>query len=259
MANGDKKTSPNRVSGEVTGTGSAITVHCGFRPRKVTLINKTGEAVLFWNDSFPAASGYKINGLASGTNANESAHTHAILLDTGASAAGSSHNHDFTGTVSSLNLASPAFSGTGLTAAGQVMTTTDNQTMTLNQCAGMWLLAATAATPPMLIVSNTAVTGAPAVLTVIGAAATDAGAYKIVGVLPVGSNAAESSHTHGPGTLADAASGAGSAHTHTFTGAAGDTAYVSSDGVTQLYNGFTIGADTDINVNAEVIYWEACK
>ena len=95
----------------------------------------------------------------------------------------------FTGTapITDVNYATPAFSGTGLTAAGQVMTTTDNQTMTLNQCAGMWLLAATGTTPPMLIVSNTAVTGAPAVLTVIGAAATDAGAYKILKALtPIG-------------------------------------------------------------------------
>jgi len=79
-----------------------------------------------------------------------------------------------------LNLATPAFSGVGLTAAGQVMTTTDNQTMTLNQCAGMWLIPVTGATPPMLILSNTAVTGAPAVLTVQGAAGTNAGTYKIV-------------------------------------------------------------------------------
>jgi hypothetical protein len=156
-----------------------------------------------------------------GTAANESTHTHAVALDSGASAAGSSHNHAFTGTapVTSLDLATPAFAGTGLTAAGQVMTTTDNQTMTLNQCAGMWLIPATQATPPMLILSNTAVAGAPAVLTVQGAAATDAGAYKIVkGLAPVGANTAEATHTHGAGTLADAASGAGAAHTHAITG-----------------------------------------
>jgi len=89
----------------------------------------------------------------------------------------------FTSTTSAaaLDLANPVFSGTGLTAAGQVMTTTDNQTMTLNQCAGMWLIPATGSHAPMLILSNTAVTGAPAVLTVQGTAATDAGAYKIVG------------------------------------------------------------------------------
>lgn len=99
----------------------------------------------------------------------------------------------FTGTtpIGDLNLATPAFSGTGLTAAGQVMTTTDNQTMTLNQCAGMWLMSATGATPPMLILSNTAVAAAPAVFTVKGAAATDAGAYKVVAnITPVGTLAA---------------------------------------------------------------------
>lgn len=99
----------------------------------------------------------------------------------------------FTGTspASALNLATPAFSGTGLTAVGQDITTTDNQTMSLNECAGMWLIPATGATPPVLILSNTAVTGAPAVLTVQGVAMTDAGAYKIVKSLtPVGTVAA---------------------------------------------------------------------
>lgn len=98
----------------------------------------------------------------------------------------------FTGTsAGDLNLGTPAFSGTGLTAAGQAMTTTSTHTMLVNECAGMWLLAATGATPPMLILSNTAVTGAAAVLTVAGAAATDAGAYKIVKeIVPVGTNAA---------------------------------------------------------------------
>ena len=88
----------------------------------------------------------------------------------------------FTSTTpaAALDLANPVFSGTGLTAAGHVMTTTDNQTMTLNQCAGMWLIPATGSHAPMLILSNTAVTGAPAVLTVQGTAATDSGAYKIV-------------------------------------------------------------------------------
>ncbi len=114
-------------------------------------------------------------------------------------AAGASHNHAFTGTepISSLNLATPAFSGTGLTAVAQVITTTDNQTMALNQCAGMWLYPVTQTTPPVLILSNTAVTGAPAVLTVQGVAVTDAGTYKIVKHLaPVGTNAAEATHTH---------------------------------------------------------------
>jgi len=81
--------------------------------------------------------------------------------------------------TSSTAANSSAFTGTGQTSAGQVITTTDNQTMTLNQCAGMWFISATHG--PYYIVSNTAVTGAPAVLTVIGdAPTTDAGAYRIV-------------------------------------------------------------------------------
>lgn len=117
----------------------------------------------------------------------------------GTSGAGASHNHVFTGTapIGSLDLTNTAFAGTGLTASAQTMTTTDNQTMTLNQCAGMWLIPDVDATPAMLILSNTAVTAAPAVFTVQGAAASDAGAYTVVrNIAPVGTNAAEATHTH---------------------------------------------------------------
>lgn len=92
----------------------------------------------------------------------------------------------FTGTAGKVVNNTPAFTGTGLTAAGQVLTTTDNQTMTLNQCAGMILISATG-NAAVEIVSNTAVTGAPAVLTVVGKATTDAGVYSIfTGVTPAG-------------------------------------------------------------------------
>lgn len=103
--------------------------------------------------------------------------------------AGTADAQVFTGTASALNIAAPTFSGVGYATAGQVTTTTDNKTMTLNQCAGMWLIGNTAAEPPALIVSNTAVVAAPAVLTCIGVPpATDAGAYKIVSVIPTGTN-----------------------------------------------------------------------
>lgn len=113
----------------------------------------------------------------------------------GTTAAGSAHTHAFTGDASTTATAE-AFTGTGFATAGQVVTTTDNQTMTLNQCAGMWLI--TASQAPCLIVSNTAVTGAPAVLTVYGLAPTTNGeTYKILRApTPAGSNANESAHTH---------------------------------------------------------------
>jgi hypothetical protein len=111
---------------------------------------------------------------------------------------------DFTGTspVAAVN-PTALFSGTGQSSAGQVITTSDNQTMTLNQCAGMWFISATHG--PYLIASNTAVADAPAVLTIYGAApTTDAGTYKILtGLTPIGTVA---SHTH-----------TGAAHTHAQT------------------------------------------
>lgn len=123
-----------------------------------------------------------------------------VLSDPGhdhgaATGAGSAHTHTFTGTASTTGTAE-AFTGSGYTTAGQVVTTSDNQTMTLNQCAGMWLITATQA--PCLIVSNAAVTGAPAELTVYGAApATTAEGYKILKApTPAGTNANESAHTH---------------------------------------------------------------
>jgi hypothetical protein len=81
--------------------------------------------------------------------------------------------------TASVILNGALFTGTGYATVGQVTTTTDSQTMTLNQCAGMWLITATKA--PSLITGNTAVTGAPAVLTVYGAApATTAETYRIL-------------------------------------------------------------------------------
>ena len=44
--------------------------------------------------------------------------------------------------------------------------------------------------------------------------------WALNGVTPAGTNATEATHTHGPGTLVDAASAAGSSHTHAFTGTA---------------------------------------
>ena len=162
----------------------------------ITNYNQTGAEITGITKFFGAdaprviSDGFSTNGYMIRWNRTDKCF-HAYYPTKAITPAGTAAAQTFTGTApaSDLNYATPAFSGTGLTAAGQVMTTTDNQTMTLNQCAGMWLLAATGATPPMLIVSNTAVTGAPAVLTVQGAAATDAGAYKILKALtPVGTN-----------------------------------------------------------------------
>jgi len=128
----------------------------------------------------------------------------------------------FTGTapLGDLNLATPAFSGTGLTAAGQVITTTDNQTMLENECAGMWLIPATDATAAVLILSNTAVAGAPAVFTVQGTAATDAGTYSVVkNLAPVGTNNA-------PAFTGESYTPTGTISAPVFTGAAAGFAQV---------------------------------
>lgn len=124
-----------------------------------------------------------------------------------------------------LDLAVPAFSGTGHSTAGQVVTTDQNQTMTLNQCAGMWLVDTSSVTSaPVLILSNTAVAGAPAVLTVQGVptATNNASTWQIVtlgAATFVGS--ALAAHTH---VVTQATYSALATHTHT-TGAAAGTEF----------------------------------
>lgn len=113
----------------------------------------------------------------------------------GTTSAGSSHGHTFTGTAPTAAEVD-ATSGTGWATSGQVVTTSENFTATLNQYAGCWFLGATKT--PCLIVSHPAVTGAPLVLTVTGAApSTAAEAFRVLKApTPVGTNATESSHTH---------------------------------------------------------------
>ncbi len=134
---------------------------------------------------------FQASGITTGTTRTKTVQdTNATLAEVGSTTSATAPA--FTGTAPTTATTN-AFTGTGFATAGQVVTTSDNQTMTLNQCAGMWLITATQA--PCLILSNTAVTGAPAVLTVFGLAPTTAAEdYKILRApTPAGSVA---SHTH---------------------------------------------------------------
>lgn len=113
----------------------------------------------------------------------------------GATGAGASHNHAFTGTAPTSAVTN-ATTGTGFATVGQVVTTTETFTAAENQYADHWLITATQ--PPCLIVSHPAAAGAPLALTVIGTAPpTAAEAFRILRApTPAGTNAAESTHTH---------------------------------------------------------------
>jgi hypothetical protein len=39
----------------------------------------------------------------------------------------------------------------------------------------------------------------------------------------------------------------------------GTQSYITSDGITPLSDGFTCGADADINASAEIVHWEATE
>lgn len=110
-----------------------------------------------------------------------------------------------------MNYGTPVFSGTGFATAGQVITTTDNQTMpAVDTAAGLWFIAdGLPASPAVMVTSNTIVAGAPAVLTCNGVPpVTDAGAYRLVGI--TGTAAAQ--------VMTQATFSAPATHTHTTAG-----------------------------------------
>ncbi len=135
----------NGTSGSFTGAGAIVNITLGYNPLTIEVTNETDGIIWRWN------AGYVTTGLT----------------------------EKITNGAVSINYAAPVFSGTGQSSSGQVITTTDTQTMTADQCAGMWFVSATHG--PYLIASNTAVTGASAVLTTYGTApTTDGGTYKIL-------------------------------------------------------------------------------
>lgn len=140
---------------------------------------------------------FQVSGVTTATTRTKTFQdTNGTLAEVGATSGATAPAFTGTAPTSAVELAAPVFSGTGQTSAGQVITTTDNQTMTLNQCAGMWFVSAEHG--PYLIASNTAVTGAPAVLTIYGTApTTDAGTYKILRALTPAGSVASHTHTNG--------------------------------------------------------------
>lgn len=134
-----------------------------------------------------------LSGSGSGLTFTGTPHTLAGTNSTSA-VTGTAAAQAFTGTPAGIANNTPVFSGTGYAAVGQVITTTGTFTMTLNQLAGMFFVSASG--DVVEIVSNTAVAGAVAVLTVRGKATTDLGAFDILtGPTPAGTNAASASLT----------------------------------------------------------------
>lgn len=136
---------------------------------------------------FEDSMGYTFDGIIAAGGASALVKAYYTAGGSGTIATVSAGTPAGTNSATKLNLATPAFSGTGFATAGQEITTADNQTMAaVDTAAGMYFYCpADAAVAPVLILSNTIVAGAPAVLTVQGIApATNAGAYKIVQNVP---------------------------------------------------------------------------
>lgn len=245
------------TSGLEVGEASAVTVKLDFKPSVIRVLNRTTKKEYLWTPDIGQGKAWESSQTGGGTAAAQIWTVGTATGTNGTSAV--SGTGTFTGTsAGSLDLATPAFSGTGYATGGQDITTTDNQTMTLNQCAGMWFIAnALASTAPVLIVSNTAVTGAPAVLTVIGTApATDAGTYKIVkNIIPTGSVTALSgtaaAQTWTVGTLT------GTNGTSAVTATAGNAQAIAANGITAGSAGFILG--TSIQTTSDDLVWEAWR
>lgn len=267
MSSTSKQVGLVAACGEELGEASAITVKLDFKPSIVHIINQTTEVEYWWNQKMTNGYAYKSILTPTGSQANGTAAAQIWTVGTATGTNGTSAvtgTGTFVGTSSgSLDLATPAFSGTGFATAGQVVTTTDNQTMTLNECAGMWLIAdALTTTAPVLIVSNTAVSGAPAVLTVIGTApVTDAGTYKIVkNIVPTGSVTALSGTAAAQTWTVDTLTGTNGTSVVTpgaFTGGSGDAVLLTSNGITPGSQGFIMG--TSIQTTNDVVSWEAWR
>lgn len=333
--------STSMASDTVEGTGSAINVLCGFKPRAVWVYNVDGECSLFWNESMSDAAGYKHLSTASGAVAAESSHTHAVGTLANATSLVSSkydadwnmatkpvialtHAADPTGGAADGALYAVEASGNSITNVITLQSTNASNASVLGETAdgsvggvaasvrffvkdsdapsGVQIyinesssdrlefvspttsdgyiimpFEGAAGAPPGFAVavkvyhSATAATGKPLYFNDNGAADaqlvfTDAGGaggtipaadITVIGPSYIGNGSALAGRA--AAQTISGSTAAGSSHTHTFTGTAGDAILLSSNGITPLFNGFTIGADTDINVSAETINWVAFK
>src|SRR4030042_2705875 len=67
MALGDQVLSNHVAVGSVDGTGSAITIVCGFKPLSIRVHNIDGDVIAFWDAIMPDAAMQKIVDSGAGT------------------------------------------------------------------------------------------------------------------------------------------------------------------------------------------------
>jgi hypothetical protein len=155
-----------------------------------TLYRRIAGAWVAGESTAAAATGVTAAGAATGATAQAST---AVAADPAGTAPA------FTGAAPTKGVSEAGIlTGTGFATAGQVITTTENETMSVDQYKGCWFI--TASQAPCVIVSNTAVSGAPGVFTVIGLApTTNAEAWRVLTApTPAGTVA---SHTHTVGAI----------------------------------------------------------
>ena len=340
MADGDRKFGPHSAQGELEGTGSAITVECGFKPSCVELINVDGEVRAIHFNSMAADSAYKLLGISGGTIGAGTAHSHTAGTLANATSAVTAqydvdvaavtkptialtHNADPVANLAAAALYAIEASGNSITNQIFLESTTDGNASiwgeTANGVAGVaascrfWVtdsdtpsgvqiyvnesssdqlefVSPTGADGYIIMPFEAAAGGLPGAAIAVtvhhNASAADGKAlyFDDNGAADAQLAFNDAGTTGGtipaadvaiilPSYIADAAASAGqaaaqtisgstateAAHTHTYTGGSGETAFITSDGITLGNNGFIIGADSDINVSAETINWIAFR
>lgn len=278
MSNNDKV-----ATGTVEGTGSSITISCGFKPQAVFVKNVDGEAELFWNDAMNDAAGWKTTpGTAAGTAAAQT-FTGTIPVaedlnvaddDNAASTGVAVYLHTKDGNTGWFEFVSPTDAdGTGtLNNGGNTFFIFDSDTAATDGVAIYLDEDAANADERLLCVSPSGldilvpVGGGKSLRVVHDASAASNGVQvyfdedaantydRLMFVSPTdtaGTGATDDVYFGLPGVPA------GTNGTSAVTSAAGNAVLISSLGVTPRGDGFDIGADTDVNVSAETINWFA--
>lgn len=291
---------PRVSTGSVTGSGSSISVVCGFKPAAVDVINKDGKVALKWNDAMADASGLKSGNIGSaqsvqnGSDIKGSANTNigiasgtlptnGALLSTLANAANTTTmtiavspdvarnvSVSFKNTnvgASTGNAVSCVITGTfqGVAQTETISFTALELTSTAqNEVATKYgskpFDTVTACTNPVAQPANWqhgvgigSKIGLPNPL--FGAA--------VGSVSKITKNAADLSpsaivdatnNTVNLGTLAD-----GDDFEIVYFNTVSSDTFITTLGITPSFNGFTIGADTSVNVNTNTLYWTAYR
>ncbi len=245
MSDTDKNVGPRVATGEFEGTGAELRVLCGFRPAIVMVHNVDGNVGFMWNNSMADDAGFKITGAVSG-GASATINAGYLVYQVRENPSALDYNDGTEKAWTELDLSGIVPANTKAVALRVTLSDDTvgsyirvqqngegNQSYDTHDM--MAQVAGRSQTQTMIV----EVDGDRK----IKYSVEDAGGASVTvfSILVVGWFETVSLPT--------------GAHTHTSL----SSAFVTSDGITPYKDGFVIGADTDVNVGAETMYWTAWK